>query len=192
MPHRWDPKAPPARGLVRPVPVDPAGVSGPTPGQARGPRWRRSTRNLYVPAHVSDERVEQRILEQSTVIGSTGVVTGWAALRLLGGNFFDGLARDGRTRLPVPISANGERMRSTDERVVRRDLVPPEEVWMRHGIRCASPERALFDQMASEQDLREAVVDIDTAAAAEITSLRRMRAYAGSRARAAGRRTGPS
>jgi hypothetical protein len=38
MPHRWDPIAPPVTDLVRPVRVDPTGLTGPTRAQARGAR----------------------------------------------------------------------------------------------------------------------------------------------------------
>lgn len=57
--HRWDPIAPPVVGLVLPVPVGP---NGPTPKQARGPRWRRSSPGLYVPSTTTDDVVEQRIV----------------------------------------------------------------------------------------------------------------------------------
>src|SRR5215207_7110100 len=96
----WSAVAPRVR-VARPVRIDPAGRTGPTRGAARGPRWRRTAEGLYVPAAVDDALVEQRIVEQGARLHG-GVVTGWAALRLLGGGYFDGLARHGRTRLPVP------------------------------------------------------------------------------------------
>lgn len=188
MRHRWDPVAPPVRGLVRPVPVDPSGRDGPTRGQAAGPGWRRTSTGRYVPAGTGCSP-EQRILEQSMRIRDAAVMTGWAALRLHGGGFFDGLGPDGCTTLPVPIAANGERLRSSSEVWVSRDLVPPAEVTLRHGIRCAIVERALFDAMGRAEDLREAVVAMDMAAAAELTSIRRMRRYAEARAGVRGRRT---
>ena len=54
---------------------------------------------MYVPVPVSP-MVEQRIVEHGVRLRS-GAVTGWAALRLWGGGYFDGLDRDGRTPLPV-------------------------------------------------------------------------------------------
>jgi hypothetical protein len=110
MSERWSVVAPRVR-VARPVRIDPAGLTGPTKGQAQGARWRRTSEGLYVPAGVDDGLVEQRIVEQGSRL-TRGVVTGWAALRLLGGGYFDGLARDGLTRLPVQIAANGERLRS--------------------------------------------------------------------------------
>ena len=45
-----------------------------------------------MPARVTDDLVEQRILEAYAGGGRRCVVTGWAGLRLLGGGWFDGLA----------------------------------------------------------------------------------------------------
>lgn len=182
MAHRWDPIAPPVSGLLVPVRIDPAGRKGPTPKQARGPHWRRTSPALFVPAEVDGDVVEQRILEAYARAGPRAVVTGWAALRLHGGNFFDGLARDGQTRRRVQIAANGERLTSTAGTRVVRDRIPVDEVVVLHGIRCTRPERALFDEMRLlHDDVREMAVTIGAACAAQLTSIRRMRLYAATR-----------
>lgn len=178
MPHRWDPIAPPVSGLVLPVRLDPTGQRGPTRGQARGPGWRITSPGLAVPVQVSDELVEQRILEAHARAGPRSVITGWAALRIHGGNFFDGLGRDGRTRRPVPIAANGGRLTGVG---VVRDRIPEDEVVVVHGIRCARPERALFDEMQAIGEIREMAVAVGSACAAELTSVKRMRLYAATR-----------
>ncbi len=175
MPHRWDPVAPPVTDLVTPVRI---GGAGPTPKQARGPSWRRTSPGLYVPAHVSDELVEQRIVEAAA---RGGVVTGWAALRLHGGGFFDGLARDGRTRLPVPIAACGSRTRGGEGIAVVEDRIPPDDVTLVHGIRCARVERALFDEMRRIGEVREMAVAIGAACAAGLTTVPRMRTHTATR-----------
>jgi len=130
---------------------------------------------------VSDAVVEQRILEAAARCGERASVTGWAALRLLGGGHFDGLARDGGTRLPVPIAANGGRLRSRPGLLVVRDTMPDGETELIHGIRCANAERALFDEMRRIGDQREMAIAADSAFAGQLTSLRRMRRYAASR-----------
>jgi hypothetical protein len=178
MPHRWDPIAPPVSGLVVPVRFDPTGRDGPTRGQARGPEWRVTSPGLAVPARIGDELVEQRILEAYSRSLGGAVITGWAALRLHGGNFFDGLGRDGRTRLAVPIAANGERLSGPG---VVRDLIPPDEVVIIHGIRCAAVERALYDEMQRIGEVREMAVAVGAACAAQLTSVKRMRLYAATR-----------
>ncbi len=171
MPHRWDPIAPPVSGLVHPIRIDPTGRVGPTRAQARGSRWQISSPGLVVPAQVSDDLVEQRIIEASARGGA--VVTGWAALRLHGGNFFDGLARDGAD------SAPGARRRKRSDgfasehgiRVVE-DRIPPDEVVIVHGIRCATVERALFDEMRRIGEVREMAVAVGAACAAQLISVR--------------------
>lgn len=175
MAHRWDPIAPPVAELVLPTHV---GADGLTPKVARGPGWRRTSPGLYVPAHVSDDLVEQRILEASV---RGGVVTGWAALRLHGGGFFDGLARDGRTRLGIPIAACDSRTRGGTGIDVVEDRIPPDDITVVHGIRCATVERALFDEMRRIGEVREAAVAIGAACAAKLTTVHQMRVYTSTR-----------
>jgi hypothetical protein len=135
-----------------------------------------------VPVTVSHELVEQRIIEAYVGAGPSAVVTAWASLRLQGGGHFDGLARDGRTSLRVPIAVDGGRVRASSERVVMRHVVPPDEVIVAQGIRCAKAERALFDEMRLRQhDPREMAVAADSAFAAELTSLKRMQLYVATR-----------
>lgn len=85
-----------------PVRIDPLGVSGPRPQQTRGRRWRRTSRGFYVPSHVDAANVDQRILEASVVVPPKGAITGWAALRWLGGRWFDGTSSS-KEKLPVDI-----------------------------------------------------------------------------------------
>ena len=177
MAHRWDLTAPPVAGLVHPVRIDPAGEKGPTRAQARGKAWRFVSPNRVVPSDITDQLVEQRIVEAFARAGDRAVVTGWASLRLQGGGFFDGLARDGRTRLDVPVAANGARLRSRAGIKVVRLQVPADEVVIVHGVRCATIERALFDEMRDQVDLRNQVVVADMTFAAEKTSIARMERY---------------
>ncbi len=102
---------------------------------------------------------------------------------MLGGGWFDGLAGDGRTRLPVPLAANGERLRSRPGVLVVRDTVPDDETVLAHGIRCASPERAVFDELRrlGVHRIRDMVVAIDMACAGQLTSIARLRRYFASR-----------
>ncbi len=177
----WSPTCPPPRGLVRPVRMDPAGVDGPTRGEARGRAWRRVGQGWYLPSSASGQ-VEQRILEASVRLSSGGAVTGWAACRLYGGGFFDGLGRDGRTPLPVPLVIGpGRRVRSAPGIAVSYERVDAAEIELRHGIPCAVADRAVFDAMRSADGVREAVVAFDMAAAAGLTSIRRLSAYAARR-----------
>src|SRR5665811_1443120 len=146
--HRWDPICPPPRGLVRPVPGDPTGVTGPTRGEAAGPRWRRTSQGFHVPADVDGTRPEQRLIEQSVRLPAGGAVTGWGSLRMSGANFLDGLLTDGHTQMPVPLVSGQDHHPRGDERVVvSREPLDPDEVVLRHGVPCTTDCRALFDEM---------------------------------------------
>lgn len=177
-PHRWSPIAPPPPKLYRPVPVDPCGVAGPTPGQAAGPRWRRSSHGFYVPA-AADRRVpEQRILEESVRLPPHGAVTGWAACRLAGANLLDGLLPDGRTERPVHLTVGqGNHRRRVTGVEFLEDRIAGDPILRRHGIACFHLLRALFDEMRLATDLGEAVVAMDMVAAAELASISQMASY---------------
>lgn len=182
--EHWEPGCRLPRGLVRPVPVDGDGQGGPTKAQAAGPRWRRTSSNLYVPAATASDLPEQRIVEQAARIAPGGVVTGWAACRLLGARYFDGLMPDGRTRRPVlAIPAQGSRPRSDKDMKVTREPLPREEIHRRAGILVTEPRRALFDEMRQCEDWREAVVAFDMMAAAGLVSRRQMHEFHAARTR---------
>ena len=83
--------------------------------------------------------------------------------------------------LAVPVAANGARLRSRDGIDVVADRIPPDEVVVVHGMRCARVERALFDEMRRIGEVREMAVAIGAACAARLTSVRRMRAYVATR-----------
>ncbi|HET6166726.1 MAG TPA: hypothetical protein VFE07_07845 [Marmoricola sp.] len=179
MSERWQPVCPAPTDLVTPRPIDPKGVVGPTTGQARGPRWRRTSPRLYVPASVDDEVVEQRILEQAQRLPDNGAVTGWAALRLHGGGFFDGLDSGDLHRLPVPLAVpRSTRVRFDPAFIVVRSDVPSDERAFRHGIRCTTVVRALFDEVRRRDELRAAVAAVDMVLAARLAKRRELLDYA--------------
>jgi hypothetical protein len=171
---KWRPRCAPARNLVTPVRLDPTGRSGPTRHQARRGRWRQTTYGFHVPADTNSTLVEQRILEQSMRVGTDGAVTGWAALRLYRAAFFDGFA--GRTRLPVPL-VSPRKLATTPDSVTSRVSLAGHRIWIVQGVRCVGVGRAVVDEILRLDDLREAVVTIDMACAARITSLRRLTSY---------------
>lgn len=176
----WIPSCAPPGDLVRPVPVDPQGLVGPTKRQAAGRRWRRTSRGLYVPADADGSRPEQRALEQAERVRGLGAVTGWAACRLHGARYFDGWhdPGTGSRPLPVPLVVWGPgRPDSDDACVVSQEPVAPAELWRRGGMAVTDPRRALFDEMRRCADLRDAVVAMDMMAAAGVVSLEQMTTY---------------
>lgn len=180
--HRWDPKA--AQVSV----VHPRRVGDDlTPDQARGPAWRRTGAARYVPTSVEASLAQQRVIEVAAKLPPGGAVTGWAACLLAGAAWLDGLAPDGRTPLPVELAVG-------PRGGVRRDAglvpsfarLPDWEVWIRYGVRCARPERAVVDEMR-RRGREEAVVVAESALAGEITSRARLIAYADQHRSARGR-----
>jgi hypothetical protein len=130
-----------------------------------------------VPADVDSEVPEQRILEQSMRL-TGGAVTGWASCRMQSAAFFDGLKRDGRTPIPVPLNCGPlHQIRRHPGDDLLRDILVGDEIVQVHGVPCTVVNRATFDAMRFAAHLREAVVALDMMAAAMLTSVRRMTDY---------------
>lgn len=186
-PFRWTPRCTAPRGLVRPVRLDPAGLTGPTRGQARGRRWRSPARGWHVPTSADAGVPEQRVLEMAVLLPEGGAISGWAALRWRGAGYFDGLDTDGRTERPVLLAVGADAaLRGRRGIVVSRDRLERREWSVVRGMPCATAERALLDEMRTASDIREAVVAMDMAAAAELTSISRMRRECAQRPRGNG------
>ncbi len=176
--HRMHP--PPRLGrpaLVRPVPVDPSGKSGPTRGASRSPRWRHTGIGLFVPVDAEFTQPAQRILEATGAMVRPCVVTGWASLHLAGARWFEGSNEYGG-ELPVPLRVGPHRRATTAPGItVDRRRVLPGEIVMRHGIACLNVHRSLLDEVIRRGDLRQAVAAIDMVLFAELTTLARFRAW---------------
>lgn len=156
-------------GLTRPVHVDPTGVAGPTPGQARGPRYRSTSRGLFVPASVSDDTPKQRILEAATAVPH-GAVTGWAALRWLGGTWFGGLGRAGERR-PVAISCRHKHLAQPGLRISQEGWCPESDVLQVDGVRVTTAARSVYFEMRFASSLVEAVIALDMACFSDLVSI---------------------
>lgn len=159
-------------GLVRPVRCDPSGRSGPTKGQARGPLFRRTTPDRYVPAGTS-RSVEQRIVEQAERLPSGGAIGGWASLRLHGAAYFDGRGPD-RRELAVPLVLPPGRTLHPfpGGRVVRPSRAPV--VVRVHGVPCLDPYDAMLQELAGAADHLAALVAVDMALASGVVELLRL------------------
>ncbi len=175
MAHRWDPEAPHPGRLVAPVRLDPTGEHGPTPGQARGPSWRRTSHGFYVPTATRQDLPEQRIAEAAVRLSGEMRITGWAACRLGGANFFDGLARDGRTQLGVPVCVGPRGQLARSGLRLAYWSVPVEHHAIRHGLTTVTALWATFDAVRLAPSFIEGVVVVDMMCAAELVSLRRLR-----------------
>jgi hypothetical protein len=168
------------RNVVVPVRVDPDGRSGPTPDQARGPHWRRTSQGLYVPADVDPTAVEQRIVEAAAVLPDTwGGVTGWAALAWMGGSWFDGSPWGGGKVRPVTLAVGGNRpirpqsgFATSEERLLPGDLIVVD------GLRLTHPARSVCFEMRYARSVWDAVITQDMACFDDLVSIDEVAAYA--------------
>lgn len=156
--------------LVRPLRVDPEGRSGPTRAQARGPRWRRTTRGFFVPTYVDAGVPEQRILEAAHFLGEHSSVTGWAALRWHGAPWFDGSTGPGRPDRPVQIATTRGAVRAQPGMAVTSEYIPPRDRMVVDGLRVVTPVCAVAFEMRYARSLVAAVRAFDMAAAADLVS----------------------
>ena len=157
-------------GLAWPCRVDPTGVDGPTRGQARGPGWRRSSYGLYVPSD-SAPSVEQRIVEAAARLPGYGGVTGWAALRWMGGVWFDGLEAGGRVQRPVDLATADSTVESVPGIIkVSEERLDPTELTAHAGLVVTTPARSLFFEMRHARGPETALVAADMAAYSDLVS----------------------
>lgn len=162
--------------MVAPVRVDPRGVDGPTKRQAAGPDWRRTSRGLYVPAHVEPTGL-QRTVEAGALVPRFSGITGWAALGWWGATWFGGTAGDGSLR-PVTISAPRHRIRPqpgihvTEERFRHQDTSEVD------GVVVANQARAVCFEMRYARGLRAAVRALDMAAFNDVVSIEESHEFA--------------
>lgn len=175
---RLPPFHPNRPGLVRPVRLDPTGTDGPTRGQAKGRRWRRTSAGYYVPSDVDPAVVEQRIVEAAAVIPTGGgAVTGWASLRWLGGRWFDGSTPVPGTQRPVDLAMWND-VREQPGFAVCHEGINPAEVTTVDGLPVTIAARSVCFAMRYAPNLRAAVRVFDMAAFNDLVSLEEAWTYA--------------
>ncbi|MEV4999714.1 hypothetical protein [Nocardioides sp. LML1-1-1.1] len=157
-------------GLVRPVRLDPLGLSGPTRWQARTRAWRRTSRGFYVPASVDAADVEQRILEASVVVPRGMGITGWAAARWQGARWFSGTGT-AAAPLPVTILISTFDIRPQPGIELSGEGTSPDRIIDVDGVRVTDPAWTTAFLMRRAVSLVQAVVALDMAAYDDLVSL---------------------
>lgn len=164
--------------LVSPVRIDPTGRTGPTRKQARGRHWRAAWHGWYVPAAV-ERTPEQRIVEAAVLLRPRGgAVTGWAALRWLGAQWFTGSTVDDPAGSPVPLTPCGDIRKRLGVTVCEEGL-PPEDVMVVDGLPVTVPVRSVVFAMRYAPSEWDAVQVFDMAAYDDLVSHDEVAAYGG-------------
>jgi hypothetical protein len=162
--------------LVWPMRRDPSGLTGPTPGETRGPNWRRTSWNCYVPVGV-EQTVEQRIVEAAALLPAYGGVAGWASLRWHRARWFEGFAADGGM-LPVTLVTAGDDIRGQPGIKVSAERLDPRDLIVVDGVRVTTSVRSVFFEMRNARDLRAGARVLSMAAYSDEVSVDELARYA--------------
>ncbi len=163
-------------GVVWPVRLDPTGVSGPTRGQARSIRWRRSSHGYHVPSDVDSDDLNQRIAEAGAPMADTHAVTGWAALHWLGGRWFSGRRADG-SAVPVDVLVSTRDPNPRTGVELSGEGTGPDNLLVVDGLRVTSGVWSTSFAMRHAPTLLEAVTVLDMAAYSDLVSVEEQRAF---------------
>lgn len=162
----WHPARP---GLERALRVDPGGRMGPTRGEAEGRYWRAVGPGWFRPA-TPPATVEQRIVEASYRLPPYGGVTGWAALRWLGGRWFSGIGPEGLL-LDVPLAVHTANRVHRPGIELSKERIRPDELDELDGLRVTLPVRSVLFEVRRAPTLEKAVEVLDMACFNDLVSL---------------------
>jgi hypothetical protein len=162
-----------------PCRVDPAGAVGPTPGQARGKRWVRTSPGLFVPADADLGDPDQRIVAAAGVLDPSEAVTGWASLRWRRARWFGGVDSAGRP-LPVPLLVQRHLVAHPSYRL-SQEFLSPHDLEQVDGLAVASVRWSICFEARWADDLVSAVIAVDMAAYSDLISIAELAPYVASR-----------
>jgi hypothetical protein len=130
---------------------------------------------LYVPSWVDSTLAEQRIVEAGAVLPAYGAVTGWAALRWLGGRWFEGRRADG-SLLPVTLATT--HIRPQPGIALSEERMNAYEVIALDGLLITRALRSALFEMRYAASLWDAVIVADMAAFNDLVALDELWPYA--------------
>ena len=160
--------------LVAPVRTDPRGTTGPTRGEARGPRWRTTSYGLHVPSDVA-VTLQQRTVEASALLHDDEAVSGWAALAWAGGTWFDGTS-DGTRERPVPLVVRRHVLAQPGVSI-SQEFLNPAHISIDDGLQVTSHVRSVTFEMRYAAGLGAAIEAIDMACYSDLVSIAEVTAY---------------
>ncbi|QDP94957.1 hypothetical protein FOE78_02630 [Microlunatus elymi] len=137
-------------------------AQGVGPRSLAGRNWSRSSRGFYRPASDGPTLPTQRILDVLPLLGSTGVIGGWAAAFVAGADWLDGINPYTGGHFPIDIISPALKRRSSARTRYRKgqlaedDVVAPDDV-----APITAPLRTTFDCGRWAPSLEESVVVLD-------------------------------
>jgi len=120
-----------------------------------------------VPAE-TPQTPEQRTCEAAAVLPAYGAISGWAALRWLGGVWFEG--DDAREPLPVTVALMDSSIRAQAGIAISEERLDPSQIILHAGIRVTCAAYALLFEIRYARSLQRAVVAADMAAYSDLVS----------------------
>ncbi|CAB4718943.1 MAG: hypothetical protein F2667_09745 [Actinobacteria bacterium] len=121
--------------------------------------------------------VEQRIVDASYLLPAYGGITGWAALRWLGGRWFDGHDARGSHR-PVPLAITEANLRPRPGVQISKEQLAPRHLAVVDGLALTSAVRSACFEMRYATDDDAAVVVLEMAAYSDLVSVAEMEDHA--------------
>lgn len=120
---------------------------------------------------------EQRIVEAAAVLRTGEAVTGWAALRWLGGSWFTGTTA-GAHLLDVPLVTLRQRAAQPGFGI-SQDFLHPDEVEVVDGVAVTVARRSVLFEMRFASTLGEAIIALDMACYDDLVSVSEVAAHVG-------------
>ncbi|MCD9199559.1 hypothetical protein [Aeromicrobium wangtongii] len=118
---------------------------------------------MIAPAYLSVDPTAARISVAIALMGPANALGGWAALRVQGNTWFDGLDRSGDDRDVLIHCLPGSQLRVRPGIEPSEGRVHPDETLARGSFAVTTLARAAYDEMRVAVGVREAVVVLDMA-----------------------------
>ena len=127
-----------------------------TPGQLRGPRFRRLLPDVYAPRDLTPD-LALRSRAAHVWLAGDGVLAGYSASEIY-------RATCAPADAPAEVIIPGRARRPPAGVTVRRDLITEDEHRLYHGLRVTTPTRTAYDLARRAPTLIESVVAVDALA----------------------------
>ena len=129
-----------------------------------------------MPSDIDATVPGQRMVEGVPILTTHGAVTGWAALHWQAARWFNGIANDATTPLPVPLLTTAFRREQPGFTISQEQLKPRDLEWV-DGLPVTTKLRSVGFEVRHATNWQEAVLTIDMAAYSDLISVADLAAY---------------